>query len=114
MAERQKAFDKIGWHLLEKLSTTHWQIAHKKCGGMQRYAIASVMNTGLKPRCNKCLDIARKQALTNVGYVLGERVKGAKFNITHAKCGTTFPYKVSSVVALGTTPTCPRCAGFEK
>lgn len=112
-AERRSAFNKANWQLLERVDKRHWLIRHKTCGSTKHYAIASLINTGLKPRCEACLNIARVKALANVGYALGERVDGAKFNITHLQCGNSFSYKVSSVVALGTTPVCPHCAALK-
>ena len=112
--EREVAFDAIGWQLLDKINTTYWNIRHKPCGTTKRYAIASLINTGLKPKCLYCLDKERKLALTSVGYLLGERVDSARFNITHIKCGHTFAYKVSSVKSLGMTPKCVFCDALNK
>ncbi len=111
--DREVAFDAIGWELLDKINSTYFNIRHKSCGKVKRYAIASLINTGLKPKCGQCLDKARKLALVSIGYSLGERVDSAKFNITHVTCGNTFPYRISNVKALGMTPRCPKCVNKD-
>ena len=111
--ERVSAFGNAGWQLLDKVNATYWNIRHKACGKIKKYAIGSLINTGLKPKCSHCLDKARKLALVSIGYSLGERVDSARFLITHITCGNTFPYRVSNVKALGMTPRCPKCVNKD-
>lgn len=113
-SEREQAFASVDWELVERISCTHWQIRHKTCGHKKKYAIASLMSTGLKPKCPVCINKARVKALAKVGYTLGERIDSAKFNITHTDCGATFAYKVASVVAFGTKPKCVFCDAKNK
>lgn len=112
--ERKVAFDVAGWEMVERINCTHWTVRHKACGKVKKYAIASLINTGLKPRCHHCLDKARRLALMSVGYELGARVDSAKFNITHIACGHSFSYRVSNVKSLGMTPKCVFCDAFNK